>query len=402
MRDSLESSKAPAAVRRVRRFGSASLFAVATFAPAFAHAEGPRIAVAHRAADAAARRLVAEVRNVGLLPVDIKSKAGKSVAPSRVAAEYDAVAVLTLGKQGSIDVAVVDPDTRQVVYESTVSSKGNTPASLRAVEELHGRLVDMNLADPEATKAAASAFLADGVSDAPPSDAKPPRDDAHSAIEDALHGAEPALPISESPSTSSDVTRDEVSSASRGSRSDLDGTGLWLGGSFGLMSGGTHLSGVPATKLELTAAVDRWSASAFAFLPLEPQTTSGTGGMADVSPRIFGGMVHFVPVELGRAFLSLGLGGGAGVIAMSGHPTSSNFAGRDGTVLTAMGLAGVGVGVRALPWLSVRADATGGLAAHRPVVEFAGQGMAAWGPTFIAGTLGVELDTSRIFGFGGT
>src|SRR5262249_21903554 len=107
-----------------------------------AQAERPRIAVEHDKPDAASRRLLAEVRNAGLDPVDVRV-ASSPANPSEVADRYGAVAVLSPRQPGRIELAVLSPDTREVIYESTVTSKGGTPASVRAAEELHGRLIDL-------------------------------------------------------------------------------------------------------------------------------------------------------------------------------------------------------------------------------------------------------------------
>src|SRR5262249_13131698 len=129
--------------RSTRRIVRSSLSLVAALtAAATSGAERPRIAVEHAKSDAATRRVLAEVRNAGLDPVDVHAKEGAGDV-SQLADRYKAIAVLSLKQSGRIEVAVLSPETREVIYESTVTSKGGTPASVRAAEELHGRLIDL-------------------------------------------------------------------------------------------------------------------------------------------------------------------------------------------------------------------------------------------------------------------
>ena len=81
------------------------------------------------------------MRSVGLDPVEVRAKTGEPTLALRAAEKCGAVGVLALRARGSIEVTVMSPDTGEVVYRSTITAKGTTPASVRAVEELHGRLV---------------------------------------------------------------------------------------------------------------------------------------------------------------------------------------------------------------------------------------------------------------------
>ncbi|HEX3596735.1 MAG TPA: hypothetical protein VHU80_16605, partial [Polyangiaceae bacterium] len=140
------STVAPASAGRAsagRRAGAAlSLVVGVVSSTTLTRAERPRIAVEHARSDAAARRVFAEVRNAGLDPVDVHVTE-HSTGVSALADRYRAIAVLSLKRPGRIELAVLSPDTREVIYESTVTSKGGTPASVRAAEELHGRLIDL-------------------------------------------------------------------------------------------------------------------------------------------------------------------------------------------------------------------------------------------------------------------
>jgi hypothetical protein len=151
--------------------------------------------------------------------------------------------------------------------------------------------------------------------------------------------------------------------------------------------------------MKVEARIAPWShfaASAMALLPLESQHVSRPEGDAALDARIFGGLVHFVPLELGRVFVDVGLGAGAAVVTMSGSARSPLLTGKQSSVATAVGLGVLGLGVRALPFLAFRLDLTTGIAARRPVVRFAEQDVAAWGPVFAAATAGVEVDAVEI------
>src|SRR5690242_4307393 len=110
-----------------RRVAAACAFAAFVIVAPCAHAERPRIAVEHSRTDAATRRVLAEVRNAGLDPVDVRTDRAADV--SELADRYKAVAVLSIKKPNRIELAVLSPDTREVIYASTVTSKGGTPAS---------------------------------------------------------------------------------------------------------------------------------------------------------------------------------------------------------------------------------------------------------------------------------
>lgn len=382
---------------------------------AVCHAERPRIAVAHRNAGVAARRLFAEVRNGGFDPVDVLAKHIDSVAPSRMAEKYGVVAVLSLGARGNIDVAVVSPETGRIVYASTVTSKGGTPASVRAVEELHGRLVAMNLATDDAASTepttsdakpadtnAREANTANGktadanAQETSPDEVAPPSANAPERTEEPP----PAEAVSTLHFTTSDPERDVAHASKEPDRRERVGSSpeLWLGAGAGLTNASPRLNRVGESRLEVRFAPSRYVAlSALAFLPLSSQNISVAQGGADVHARVVGGLFHVTPIDIGdRFFVDAAIGGGAALVEMNGHAASPILSGRNASVATGIGLGAVGVSFRALPWLAVRVDATGGLAVHRPVVQLESQDVAAWGPGFAAVTAGLEIDAARL------
>ncbi len=373
---------------------SARALAIVLAIPGVCRAERPRIAVAHHGeAKAATRRLLAEVRNAGLDPVDVGAERTTG-AVSEVADRYGAIAVLSLRKRGRIDVAVVSPETGQVVYESTLTSKGGTPASVRAAEELHGRLIEQSRGERPKGMRGSTAPGEIPVDSGDPKESAPraePNEASQAAASD--QDAKGTLPPEPPDDFGEDAPKDTGASGPRSKRPSLPE--LWVGASGGVASGvGDGLNRVPVAKLEARFAPwSRWSASALALLPLDAERLDGPEGTAEVHARIFGAMAHPPSLELGKVLeLHGGLGAGAALVAMSGHTSSPGLAGRESTAITGVGLAAIGLRARILPWLSVLADATGGLALYRPVVRFEGRDVGRWGPASLAVTGGLEIN----------
>jgi len=65
--------------------------------------------------------VLAEVRNAGLDPVDVHAEE-RAGDVSQLADRYRAIAVLSLKRAGRIELAVLSPETREIIYESTVTS----------------------------------------------------------------------------------------------------------------------------------------------------------------------------------------------------------------------------------------------------------------------------------------
>jgi hypothetical protein len=112
-------------------------------------------------------------------------------------------------------------------------------------------------------------------------------------------------------------------------------------------------------------------------------------------------MLHATVLNWGDVVrLSAGAGGGAALVEMQGRATGPGLTGRSASAATGVGTAVIGLSVRLLPWLSLRADATGALAAYRPVMRFDQREVAAWGPDVLAFTGGFEIDTLSFAGSG--
>jgi hypothetical protein len=354
-----------------------------------ARAERPRIAVEHARSDAAARRVLAEVRNAGLDPVDVRAIEGMGDV-SQLADRYGAVAVLSLKRPGRIELAVLSPETREVIYESTVTSKGGTPASVRAAEELHGRLIDLPR-QQEATE---------GPTDAPAGPTAEVEPTHVSLAEEAPPSPERATSF---PSPEALQNRPRDTGADRRSEkahTAEDRAHFWAGAEAGFASGLRGLNEVPVFKIEARYEPIRYvGISVFGLLPVAAQGVAGPEGTAELRARVVGAMLQATVLDVANVLrLTTGAGGGAAVVSMSGRTNDPRLDGRSTSAATGIGVATVGLSVRLLPWLSMRGEALGGLAAYRPVMRFDGRDVAAWGPTTVAFTGGFEIDA---LGFGG-
>jgi hypothetical protein len=373
---------APAVVVTVVQMAAALPLALA---PCTARAERPRIAVEHARSDAAARRVFAEVRNAGLDPVDVHGKDG-AARVSELADRYGAVAVLSLRPAGRIELAVLSPETREIIYASTVTSKGGTPASVRAAEELHGRLIDLPRKEtPEpATNTAAAA----------PPEVEP----AHVSLAEEPAVREKGEPITRM-APAGNGERDTLSeSPAKGAREER--AHLWASAEAGSASGLRGLNEVPVFKVEARFEPMRYiGLSVFGLLPVASQGVQAAEGTAELRARIVGAMIHATVFDVANVFrLTAGAGGGAAIVSMNGRTSDPRLAARSTTAATGIGVATLGITARLLPWLSLRGEALGGLAAYRPVMRFDGRDVAAWGPTTLAFTGGFEIDA---LGFGG-
>jgi hypothetical protein len=367
---------------------SLSLLAALT-AAGTSGAERPRIAVEHSRSDAATRRVLAEVRNAGLDPVDVH-RTERAGDVSQLADRYRAVAVLSLKHAGRIELAVLSPETREVIYESTVTSKGGTPASVRAAEELHGRLIDLPRREQAATLPSPEPVAATTV---------------------LLEDSEPSVPQREPPHTKQlppeprregPPIRDHVASVDRNGnrRPGADERpSFWAGAGAGAQSGIGGLNQVPVIRAEARFEPIRYvGVSVFGLLPVTAQSVAAPEGSAELKARIVAGMLQATWLNVGDVLrVSTGAGGGAAIVSMSGRATSAGLDGRSTSATTGVGILAMGVSARVLPWLALRADATGGLSAYKPVMRVDGRDVATWGPRTLAFTGGLEIDA---LGFG--
>jgi hypothetical protein len=333
--------------------------------------------------------VLAEVRNAGLDPVDVHAEE-RAGDVSQLAGRYRAVAVLSLKRTGRIELAVLSPETREIIYESTVTSKGGTPASVRAAEELHGRLIDLPRREQTATP--------------PPQDPVPP---ATVLLEESeppnasLRDAARMKQVAAGSHAEGVALHHRAASADRGENRPRPGAEdrprLWLGAGAGAQTDG--LKQVPIVKAEARfEPIRHFGISVFGVVPVSAQSVAAPEGSAELQARMIGGMLHATWLSAGDVFrASAGAGGGAAIVSMTGRASSAGLAGRSTSATTGVGLATIGISARVLPWLALRADATGGLSAYKPVMRFDGRDVATWGPRTLAFTGGFEIDA---LGFG--
>jgi hypothetical protein len=387
-RSSGGSLRAPA-----RRRAAICLCAALVATAAIARAERPRIAVEHARTDAATRRVLAEVRNAGLDPVDVRTN-DRSADVSELADRYKAVAVLSIKKPNRIELAVLSPDTREVIYASTVTSKGGTPASVRAAEELHGRLIDLPRRETEEAPPPATVTPTPVELETEPDPPPPP-------VQAKTAPPEQEPPELVPPEAFDDVAKDEPAPRAPKPRGGKEPPALWLAAGAGATTGALGLAQVPVMQVEARFEPMRYfSVSAFGLLPLAPQKVAASEGTATLSATVAGVMLRGTALDVGEVFrVSAGAGGGVALVSMSGQASSPRYDGQATSATTGIGVATIGMDARLLPWLALRADAIAGLAAYRPVVRFDGRDVASWGPTFVAFTGGFEIDA---FDFGGS
>lgn len=368
-----------------------SAFAATLAVALVARAERPRIAVEYVHTDATTRRVLAEVRNAGLDPVDVRAS-DLSAGPSELADRYRAVAILSIKKANRIELAVLSPETREVIYAATVTSKGGTPASVRAAEELHGRLIELPEGTPPPPVLEETPSEPEPVPAAPapakPARPQPPATDDDSAA--ITFGDKERL---------TQLAKD-AASTTRVHKPDKERTALWLGASGGAESGTTRLNQMSVVHVEARLEPAKYfSVAAFAILPVTPEKIVRTEGSGALDTSLFGALLRGTALDAGGILrVSAGAGGGVAVVSMSGLASSPAYEGRHTSAVTGIGMATVGMNARLAPWIALRADATAGLAAYRPVMRFDGHEVATWGPTVVAFTGGIEVNA---LGFGG-
>jgi len=247
-----------------------------------------------------------------------------------------AVAALRIASPaGSIEVYCMDPATSQtIVRQVLIGAEGDGSVVLvRAVELVRASLIEV----------AARAAVAEVRAAAP---LPPPRDDPRLSIEGgaALASSPGGLGASEM-----------VSIAAR-----------W------------HI----ASRFEVGASM---------LLPTGPVDAHGQAGRADIelyAPAIEANVVQAIA---GGLELRGGLGVGTLTMTMRGVPAAAVFTGKKDSVTTAMGFARASIGYAIVDRLRVWLDVRVAVAAPRPVVEFAGSEVAAWGRPAVIGGIGADV-----------
>ncbi|HEV7555394.1 MAG TPA: hypothetical protein VGO00_08075 [Kofleriaceae bacterium] len=127
------------------------------------------------------------------------------------------------------------------------------------------------------------------------------------------------------------------------------------------------------------------------LLPTGPVEAHGQAGRADIelyAPAVEANFVHAIA---GGLELRGGLGVGTLTMTMRGVPAAAIFTGKKDSVTTAMGFARASIGYAIVDRLRVWLDVRVAVAVPRPVVEFAGIEVAAWGRPAVIGGIGADV-----------
>ena len=313
------------------------------------------------------RKLRAEIRYAGFAAVDGAAKPGQAAASIRILSA-DRV---QLSVQRPNDVAGFE----QVLERRPAEAES---FALRVVEVLRARLVDLGWTLPPTSSSAAEPPSV-GADDVPaetlatpaPVVAEPPAETAPDA--DPANDAEP---VPSAPATSG--------AASRGLRFWLGGgaTGAWSFGGLGL---------TPHATLALRADLGAdWSAALSAGLPLATSELDAAEGEAEVSWWAYTAAVERTLPLPGAWFGGIGLGAGLFVVGAEGQ-AQGDFSGRTERLTCGAGFVALSFGHVLNDWLRVRATATAGSTAPRPVLRFDGREVASLGRGYASLGLALEL-----------
>lgn len=258
--------------------------------------------------------------------------------------------------------------------------------ALRVVEALRARLVDLGWTLPEPSSAA----MGPSSSGAEPSEtASMPSGGAATEGSDGI-AADPAV-AEPSPGTGFDGEPSDADRApSEASRGDARGLRLWLGaGASGAWSfGGLGLT--PHAQLAVRADLGPdWSAALGASLPLVSTELDAAEGEAQVSWWAYtASLERSLPLP-GAWFGGFGLGAGLFVVGAEGQ-ASGDFSGQSERLTCGAGFVSLSFGRELNDWLRLRATATAGSTAPRPVLRIDGREVASLGRGY--GSLGLALE----------
>jgi hypothetical protein len=323
-----------------------------------AAAEAMDIALFEGESPELSRQLRAEVGYAGFVAVDGARRESQGPASIRVLSA-DRVALSVSGATGT---------TR---FEQTLERRPAEGESfaLRVVEELRARLVDVGWTLPEKNGAEEQATEATPL-----------------AVAGTEPSPEPGVEDDSRPATGAERARTEPTSGGGGP----SGLRLWFGaGATGAWSfGGLGVTPHAALSLRADLGPD-WGAALTANLPLTSTDLAGAEGDADVSWSAFTAAVeHTLPLPPGWLG-GIGLGAGLFVLDAEGQ-ARPDFSGQDERLVCGAGFVQLSLGHEIESWLRLRATATAGSTAPRPVLRFDGREVASLGRGY--GSLGLALE----------
>ena len=330
-----------------------------------------RVAVIHeQEQDEAARRVRAEVSAAGFDALDVPVLAAEPRSTERIALTAHAVAALRVHATGELELLVIDAETGKVLARESLEVS-STDVSVRAVEDLRAKLVELAIAPP-----------------GQPAQTELP---VATAPKDAVVAAEQQPPAH----AAKKPVRGRASAArvrTRAFEVPGEARGIWLQAAIGGSTSAGGLTNNVSSRFGLRVEpFPRWSVSGLAILPLTSQRISSERGRADVQARIFGASLGFVPLRAHRIELGLGLGAGAVWAHVEGFSASATDQGRTVSVWAACGFGELTLAWQPVPWLRLRSTALAGGAFPRPTIHFDGSPIASWGRPFALGILGVEV-----------
>jgi hypothetical protein len=135
----------------------------------------------------------------------------------------------------------------------------------------------------------------------------------------------------------------------------------------------------------------KWSFGGGALVTLGGRTVEASQGSSDVRWSLLDARTEYSLLPA-RSVVGVALMGGLGaaIVQMDGS-AEKPYQGTSDAVVALSARAGSVVSLPLSTSWAMRAELTGGVAAPRPVVRFAGETVAAWGRPFAAVTLGVEV-----------
>ncbi|XYI02302.1 hypothetical protein ACMHYB_22070 [Sorangium sp. So ce1128] len=266
--------------------------------------------------------------------------------------------------------------------------------ALRAVELLHGRLIEVPApraaaaaaaAAPAAPRAAAAAPAAAAPSAAAPAAAAP----SAAARAAAAPKAAPALvPPAPPKALAPGAARAAGAGAEPRRRASI---GLHAGPSIVLQPGSAVSPEGAATAGARWSLTDRLDGEVIAVVPLVPGTVDSRTGRARISTAVVGAGASVglldprLPISV-RA----GAGAGAGFLSYHGQAWTGDVRGRDGTAPFALPFVRGDIGWDIHPVLALRAQALSGIAVPRPVIRLPGRSNVPFGRPLLAFSLVLE------------
>jgi hypothetical protein len=325
-----------------------------------AAAEAVDIAIRDGESPELSRKLRAEVGYAGFVAVDGASRTSQTPASIRILS----------ADRVQLSVQRASDTTR---FEQTLERRPAEGESfaLRVVEELRARLVDVGWTLPAKS----------GTEEQAPANA-PLTADAT-----AERSFEPSFEDTTPSETGAERPHAETTSIGNGA----SGLRLWLGaGAAGTWSfGGLGVTPHAALSLRADLGPD-WGAALTANLPLMSTDLAGAEGEADVTWSAFTAAIeHTLPLPPGWLG-GIGLGAGLFVLDAEGQ-ARAELSGQDERLVCGAGFAQLSLGHELNGWLRLRATATAGSTAPRPVLLFDNRQVASLGRGYASLGLALEL-----------